>query len=425
MTARSMLAATALAAIAAAPATAGQAALERLHATVQAAWQQAPELAARQASLEAAAAGHRADAAPGGPTAELQREGIGPSFTSRANAQTSFRLATPFTPPWEWHAVAAVGDDAGALVDTGVTAARLDVAARAADAWITLAGSLDELAVATGRLGRLEQALELQSHRLELGEVAGIEVVQLELERLRDAGRVHQLETAVAAARAHLTELAGPAALEPEPGDLAALAGLPATLPAAGDLPESVARGPLGRAATAEARVQGSRAALVARAAWGRPEAEAEWESFPAIDGMPGYDALGLRVSWPLPLGRAGRQRAAAARAEAAAAEAAAEASLRQLERRARAATAAADNASRILAEAEPTMERLASAEHSLAEQFRLGAISYLVYIDGLSRLDEVRTQAITARRELLAARLELARVLGDSSIFPLPEVEP
>jgi outer membrane protein TolC len=130
-------------------------------------------------------------------------------------------------------------------------------------------------------------------------------------------------------------------------------------------------------------------------------------------------------VSWPLPLGRAGRERAAAARASAAAAEAAAEASLLQLERRARAATAAADNASRILAEAEPTMERLASAEHSLAEQFRLGAISYLVYIDGLSRLDEVRTQAITARRELLAARLELARVLGDSSIFPLPEVEP
>ncbi len=61
-------------------------------------------------------------------------------------------------------------------------------------------------------------------------------------------------------------------------------------------------------------------------------------------------------------------------------------------------------------------------AVHSLAEQFRLGAISYLAYIDGLSRFDRIVEETIDARRTLLLARLDLAVLLGDSSIFPLPD---
>jgi hypothetical protein len=50
-----------------------------------------------------------------------------------------------------------------------------------------------------------------------------------------------------------------------------------------------------------------------------------------------------------------------------------------------------------------------------------LGAISYLVFIDGLARLDDLRIQRIQAYETLLYARLELAMILGDPSLFPLP----
>ena len=63
----------------------------------------------------------------------------------------------------------------------------------------------------------------------------------------------------------------------------------------------------------------------------------------------------------------------------------------------------------------------LPRTERSLAEQFRLGAISYLVYIDGLSRLDELRGDLVAARLTLLQARLDLATLLADSEIFPIP----
>ena len=60
-------------------------------------------------------------------------------------------------------------------------------------------------------------------------------------------------------------------------------------------------------------------------------------------------------------------------------------------------------------------------ASRSLAEQYRLGAVSYLAYIDGLSRLEEVRLSNVEATRSLLTARLELAILLRDPSWFPLP----
>jgi hypothetical protein len=45
------------------------------------------------------------------------------------------------------------------------------------------------------------------------------------------------------------------------------------------------------------------------------------------------------------------------------------------------------------------------------------------VYIDGLSRLDDVRLEAIDARSQLLQSRVELAAMTGDTSLFPLEVV--
>ena len=76
--------------------------------------------------------------------------------------------------------------------------------------------------------------------------------------------------------------------------------------------------------------------------------------------------------------------------------------------------------------EALETVERdLERVERSVRERYRLGAVAYLEYIDGLRRLDEVRTLAIEARLDRLRARLALASMTGDLTWFPLPEPDP
>ena len=68
-----------------------------------------------------------------------------------------------------------------------------------------------------------------------------------------------------------------------------------------------------------------------------------------------------------------------------------------------------------------PVLNELERTEFSLSEQFRLGAVSYLVYIDGLARLDGVRFEAVDAREQLLLSRLRLAVLIDDDGLFPLP----
>jgi len=181
-----------------------------------------------------------------------------------------------------------------------------------------------------------------------------------------------------------------------------------------------VESGPIFISALLDAEAIRARSDLEISTAWGRPVVMAEWEHFPSFGELPGYNAWGLSLAVPLPLGREGRQRKEAAGAEAAAAAARIEATRVQLESRMRAAHAAAIEARSRLRVLEPVIDELAETEHSLREQFRLGSISYLVYIDGLSRLDDVRTECVSARAELLMARLELAVLLGDTRLFPL-----
>jgi outer membrane protein TolC len=159
----------------------------------------------------------------------------------------------------------------------------------------------------------------------------------------------------------------------------------------------------------------------VAATAFGRPVAGVEWERIPSIAGAPSCDAFGVALAVPLPFGRAGRQLKAAAHAEAAAREERAEGVRREFVRRTRVARSDAEAAMTRLTALNIAMSELERIESSLDQQFRLGATSYLVYLDGLNRLDDVRLEAIAAREQLLLARLELAAIVADAAVFPIP----
>jgi outer membrane protein TolC len=94
------------------------------------------------------------------------------------------------------------------------------------------------------------------------------------------------------------------------------------------------------------------------------------------------------------------------------------------LKARFEAALATARGAEAALQELGPTLAEVGATGLSLSEQFRLGAISYLVYLDGFSRLDQVLQEAIDARHALLLARLELAGITGTDVFFPLPALK-
>jgi hypothetical protein len=63
--------------------------------------------------------------------------------------------------------------------------------------------------------------------------------------------------------------------------------------------------------------------------------------------------------------------------------------------------------------------------ERSLSAQYRLGAITYLEYVYGTTRHDDVLLTTIDARRRLVAARLQLALLLDDPDLFPIVEPSP
>jgi outer membrane protein TolC len=398
--------------------------VERLAASQRAAVRSAPELAARLSELAAAEAAARSERAPGTPYVEWQSEGFSSAFDRRPNAQDTLRLGTPFNLPSHWKKGRRLEEATVGWTEAGRRAARIELAAEVGRRWLDLAATLDRGAVVRRRLARLDQALSLQEARYQLGEVAGTEVAQLDLEQVRESSRLADLEAQEQALRARLRELCGDGCVEPETDDVETLVGLSAPYhgPVTRELLESSA--PY-RSAEGEAEAARARAELVSSTAWGRPLVEAEWERLPDVEGVPGFDAWGVRVSMPLPIGSAGRQLRAAARAEAVAAESNIETLRRRFRRQAEAEVATAEGAARRLAALHTVLEDLERFEHSLSEQFRLGAIRYLEYIDGLSRLDEVRLEAIEARGQLLRSRLELAVMFGDTTLFPLEVDDP
>ena len=377
-----------------------------MHEVALAAWS-GPDLESVRAGLDAETAALRLENHPGAPYTELAREGISQFFSPAQNASYYLRLGTPFNAPWNHGSRHDAITATERYVAAGERAAALETAGKAVDAWLELAAAEARLAVRQAQLDRLQTALVLQHRRLELGEISGAEVTQLELERLRLSGEVqaHRLERT--AARGELRRLAGAAAPPPQPGDLRALHG---TLSNRGG-PEVAGEDALDDspalvAATLDAeriRLDGERAR---KTVWGRPEAEISWEHIPTIDETDGFDAIGLRFSFPLPFGGLGKRQAAESTARHRQADAERERTRRELAARIDTETATARAADEVLADLDAVESDLPAVEHSISERYRLGVTPYLEYIDGLARLDEVRMQAIEARLAALRSRL-------------------
>jgi outer membrane protein TolC len=177
--------------------------------------------------------------------------------------------------------------------------------------------------------------------------------------------------------------------------------------------------------ADAAAELETTRSEVAAATAWGRPLIEAEWEHFPEVEGLESFDAWGFRLSVPLPIGSVGKRQRAAARERAATATAVRDAALQESLRAARELLAEAEGASQQLQTLRPLIGDLDRIERSLSAQYRLGAITYLEYVYGTTRHDDVLLTTIDARRRLVAARLQLALLLDDSDLFPIVEPSP
>ncbi len=391
--------------------------VQRVESVQLAAVASSPGLQARLHEAAFRGAEARSEAAAFNPYVEWQSEGLGSDRT--ANAQDSLRIGTPFNffgqmgPARD---LARTGEDGVAVIQrASVRATALEAVRR----WLDLAAAVERLEVRKARLDRLDIALALLEARHQLGEVAGTEVAQLDLEHTDATLLVAAAAADVEVQRQAVKELCGPSYPDPLPGDLEALAGLSRT-PDSNDIHgQALAAGLPMRNAETEAGIEEARARMAAATAWGRPMIEAEWEHFPDIGPIPGYDAWGFRIAVPLPLGSVGARNRAAARERAAVADAHRQAASRQTQSRAEAALAVADGAQSRLATVTSAVKTLPRIEESLFAQFRLGVLSHLEYIYGTVRHDEVLLTAIDAHIDLLAARLELSYLLDDPSIFP------
>lgn len=399
---------------------------EKVLATMRAAIERSPETALRVAELEAEVAEMRSTTGAGAPTLSWQREGIGPGFEQRANAVDTLRFSMPFNPPWRRATGKDLRQATDRLLRIGGISGRLEVAALAAGRWLDLAAETEMAALAETRVGRLDRTLAIQTRRYELGEISGSERAQLELELARDRDLLRQSESRRFAVEQQLAALAPGGFPLPDAGDLARLVEQTAAAqPDAGALEAMLDEAPLQQLAEIRNEVAGAEARVQRHGVWGRPEIEFEWERIPDLAPAAGFDAAGVRIAVPLRFGSEGRQRLVASEKRLEAAGAQRDLHERQLVARLHAARETAAATTAALSSLRATADQLADREHSLAEQFRLGAVSYLVYLDGLSRVDDVRRALIETRYSLLTARLELARLLGTDTWFPLPEPIP
>ena len=376
-----------------------------------------PALQARlhEAALKGAEA--RSEAAAINPYVEWQSEGLGSDRT--LNAQDSLRVGTPFN----FFGQMGPARDLARTTEEGLVviqrAAVWSTAVEATRRWLDLAAAMDRLQVRQARLERLDTALALLEARHQLGEVAGTEVAQLDLEHTDAASLVVAANAQVEGLRQAVAELCGSGYSDPRPGDLKALAAATRSPDSSEIYHEALALGVPMQDANTEADIENARARMAAAAAWGRPSIEAEWEHFPDIGPVPGYDAWGFRIAVPLPLGSTGARRRAAAREREAFAAASRQTAARGSLSRARTALAVAEGAEARLITVASAVRELPRIEESLFAQFRLGALTYLEYVYGMVRHDDLLLTAIDAHADLLFARLQLSYQLNDPSVFP------
>ncbi len=396
---------------------------DRLTATVAAATSHWREARARVHDAAAKEALARAEGAPESPSVSVYLEGLGTPFERQPNAQNTIQASFPFNLPGQTGAARRYTEAATASSGLDRGTLGVHVARQAGQAWIERAAWMERVEVRRSRLERIDEALALHEARFQLGEVAGTEVVQLDLEHVRETSAVAEAEAQSARRAARLTELCGEECVGPLLGDLKTLVDITETPEAEEITVDSVEAGGLLKQARAASAASMARLDLIHATAYGRPSVAVDWEHFPAIDGLPSYDAWGLMLTVPLPVGRTGKQLKAAALADALASQERIEGQREELLRMAVDAHTDADGAMKRLAAVRTVLSELGEIEHSLVLQFRLGAISYLAYMDGLARLDDVRLDGVTACEALLLARLELALIVADPSIFPVPTV--
>ncbi len=398
-------------------------ALQRLGASVSAAVEKAPLLAAARERITADAARTRSELAVGAPSLEVQREGIGGGFSHQPNSASYLRLVHELRYPWMLDEARAVADATGRYAGTAAIASTLSVAAETARRWIDVGAATEQLELVERRRSRLDEALRIQETRFEVGEVSGTDLLQLRLEHAASEAASSAERRRFERLHRRLELLCGDRCAAPQAGDLAALASQltvdAAHLPDLGVLQRSTSWGVLKHTVELEQ----ARAEIRRREAWGRPEADVEWEHVPSLGGEPSFDAFGVRLSVPLPLGTAGREARAAAEAALRATRLDALARQEELTSRLESSVTVARSARKSLGRLDAVLAASSDAEHSLAEQFRLGALTYLAYIDGLDRLDATHSSAIETRLELLAAHVDLYELLGD--LAPLSPTAP
>ena len=404
--------------------TSGDAALGRLERTTVSAVERTPALRAVLEDLSADEAAAASQRGAGAPSLEYMREGIGSSFHRQPNSQDTLSIGIPFNGPGQGSRARRLTHVAGLRTVALKRVAVLDVARVVGEEWMRAAALADSLEVVRTRLDHLDKALILQNKRLELGEVSGTEVMQLELARAAEASMKAGLEADADSSRHRMEALCGGGCVFPASGDLGAIQTALGFMPATrGSVDFDAAPGV--RASMSERVLAEAQADLTAVTIWGRPSVGVEWEHIPSLDGVEGWDALGLQLSVPLPFGRSGERQVEEAEARSRAAAAWVDSELVEIQGRYEGLRSEFRGAEARLAALNPVLNRLERTEFSLGEQFRLGAVSYLVYIDGLSRLDGVRLEAVDAREQLLKTRLRLAILLDDTSLFPLPPKSP
>lgn len=380
---------------------------ERLELAVLAAFAEAPALVADQAENAADHARIWAETAGLAPYAEWQSEGFGPGLDRRQNAQDTLRFGTTLEPFWSLGRRGAVRDAADRRAEWRASALRSEIGWRVTELWVESAALIEQRELAERRLKRMERAIEQQRKRFELGEISGSELLQFEAILAEYRATRADVDARWRGQWAALVSLIGREVPPPQAGDLADLAGN-----ATGALPDVAGAPPVVAAETA-AEVERARSDWLAAAAWGRPTLELEWERFPGLEGLPGYDAWGLRVNVPLPIGGAGAHEREAARAAARASEARFEATSREASARLAALEARAEAAEASLEAVRELAAGLDGAEHSLGEQYRLGELDYVGLLDGLDRIDGMRRAQIEARRAMVLARQEAVWLTG------------
>ncbi len=397
-------------------------AAEKVRATMQAAVTEAPQMAVQLSHLGAKVATLRAETGAGNPMLTWQSEGIGGGFEPNPNAANYLRLSLPFNRPWLLGTIHDLRDASGRWLEKGRRATALEVAGLAGQRWLDLAAATARTQLAEIRVERLDKALLIQRKRFELGEISGSERRQVELQQARESAILRQSEALTLALRRELEVLAPSGFASPVAEDLEGLIESTVT-------PENVSaeqlleQAPFLQFVESGAEVARLQAKRQRGSAWSQPEVEVEWERIPDLDVIEGFDSFGFRLAVPLPVGKKGRQQLRASEQSANAAAAEKDLVRQRTVARFQAVTETARGAEAALEALGPSMAEVEATGRSLSEQFRLGAISYLVYLDGFSRLDEVIRQVIEARHLLLVARLELAEIAGTDVYFPLPEM--